>query len=63
VFDRSGRLRHDGGVVTDAPGLHALGLPFLRTRASTFIHGATADTEAVADHLVAGLTGLTGLAG
>jgi putative flavoprotein involved in K+ transport len=60
VFDRSGRLRHDGGVVTDAPGLHALGLPFLRTRASTYIHGATADTAAVADHLVAGLSAPAG---
>jgi len=56
VFDRHGRLRHDGGVVTDAPGLYALGLPMLRTRASTYIHGAAADTEALADRLVAGLT-------
>jgi putative flavoprotein involved in K+ transport len=55
VFDRSGRLRHDGGVVTDAPGLYALGLPMLRTRASTYIHGAAADTEALADHLVSHL--------
>jgi putative flavoprotein involved in K+ transport len=55
VLDRSGRLRHDGGVVTDAPGLYALGLPMLRTRASTYIHGAADDTEAVADRLVAGL--------
>jgi putative flavoprotein involved in K+ transport len=55
VLDRSGRLRHDGGVVTDAPGLYALGLPMLRTRASTHIHGAAADTEALADRLVADL--------
>jgi putative flavoprotein involved in K+ transport len=55
LFDRNGRLRHDGGVVTDAPGLYALGLPMLRSRASTYIHGATADTEVLADHLVAGL--------
>lgn len=55
VLDRWGRLRHDGGVVTDAPGLYALGLPMLRTRASTYIHGAAADTEAVADQLVARL--------
>ena len=37
---------HQGGVVTDAPGLYALGLPLLRTRASTYIHGAAADTAA-----------------
>ncbi len=55
VHDRSGRLRHNGGVVTIAPGLYALGLPLLRTRASTYIHGAAADTAALADHLVAHL--------
>ena len=55
VLDRSGHLRHDGGVVTDARGLYALGLPMLRTRASTYIHGAPADTEALADRLVADL--------
>ena len=55
VLDRSSRLRHDGGVVTDAPGLYALGLPMLRTRASTYIYGAAADTEALADRLVADL--------
>jgi putative flavoprotein involved in K+ transport len=51
VRDRTGRIRHDGGVVTDAPGLYLLGLPVLRTRASTYIHGAATDTDALADHL------------
>ena len=51
VHDRTGRIRHDGGVVTDAPGLYLLGLPVLRTRASTYIHGAATDTDALADHL------------
>jgi putative flavoprotein involved in K+ transport len=51
VRDRNGRIRHDGGVVTGAPGLYVLGLPVLRTRASTYIHGAAADAEALADHL------------
>lgn len=51
VLDRRGRLRHDGGVVRDAPGLYVLGLPFLRRRASTFIHGAEEDTRALAEHL------------
>ncbi len=55
VLDRWGRLRHDGGVITDSPGLYALGLPLLRTRASTYIHGAAADTRALADHLMAQL--------
>lgn len=51
VLGPSGRIRHDGGVVSEVPGLYVLGLPFLRRRASTFIHGAGADTEALADHL------------
>jgi putative flavoprotein involved in K+ transport len=51
VRDRAGRIRHDGGVVTGAPGLYVLGLPVLRTRASTYIHGAADDSEAVASHL------------
>ena len=51
VRDRTGRIRHDGGVVDGAPGLYVLGLPVLRTRASTYIHGAGQDSEALADHL------------
>ena len=51
VRDRTGYIRHDGGVVTGAPGLYILGLPVLRTRASTYIHGAGADSEALAGHL------------
>ena len=51
VRDRNGHLRHDGGVVARAPGLYVLGMPVLRTRASTYIHGAGTDSEALADHL------------
>jgi hypothetical protein len=51
VRDRTGRIRHDGGIVTGAPGLYLLGMPVLRTRASTYIHGAAADSDALADHL------------
>ena len=51
VFDAAGRLRHEGGVVTAAPGLYVLGLPVLRTRASTYINGAGQDTEALAENL------------
>ncbi len=57
VLDRYGRIRHEGGVVTGAPGLYVLGLPVLRTRASTYIHGAAADTEALASHLHSVLRG------
>ena len=51
VRDRTGRIRHDGGIVTSAPGLYVLGLPVLRSRASTYIHGAGADSEALAAQL------------
>jgi putative flavoprotein involved in K+ transport len=51
VRDRTGHIRHDGGAVTGAPGLYILGMPLLRTRASTYIHGAATDSEALADHL------------
>jgi len=57
VRDRGGRIRHDGGVVTGAPGLYLLGLPVLRTRASTYIHGAGADSADLAGHLHSFLSG------
>jgi putative flavoprotein involved in K+ transport len=44
AFDRKGRLRHDGGVV-DAPGIYVMGLPFMRRRKSSFIHGAEDDAR------------------
>ena len=50
VFDRKGRLRHSAGVV-DAPGIYALGLPFLRRRKSSFIHGAGDDVRELGTHL------------
>jgi putative flavoprotein involved in K+ transport len=50
VLDEKGRLSHDGGVV-DSPGLYALGLPVLRRRRSTFIHGIEDDAREVIDHL------------
>ncbi len=53
VLDRKGRLRHDGGVVTDAPGLYAIGLNLLRRRKSSFIHGAEDDARELTDHLAA----------
>ncbi|GAA4735158.1 hypothetical protein Prum_012970 [Phytohabitans rumicis] len=50
VVDAKGQLRHDGGVV-DSPGLYALGLPVLRRRKSTFIHGIEDDAREVIAHL------------
>jgi putative flavoprotein involved in K+ transport len=56
VLDAKGRLRHDGGVV-DAPGLYAIGLPVLRRRKSTFIHGAEDDARDIVAHLAGYLGG------
>ena len=60
VVDAKGRLRHDGGVVTDAPGLYAIGLPVLRRRKSTFIHGAEDDARDIVSHLAGYLAGDAG---
>jgi putative flavoprotein involved in K+ transport len=57
VLDRTGHIRHHGGVVTTVPGLYVLGQPVLRTRASTYIHGAVADSDALAGHLHSALGG------
>jgi putative flavoprotein involved in K+ transport len=54
VLDRKGRLRHDGGVVA-APRMFAIGLPVLRRRKSTFIHGAEDDARDLAEHLARAL--------
>jgi putative flavoprotein involved in K+ transport len=51
VFDRRGRLLHDGGV-TRWPGLYVLGLPMLRRRRSTYIDGVRADAQDLAAHLI-----------
>jgi putative flavoprotein involved in K+ transport len=50
VLDEKGNIRHDGGVV-DSPGMYAIGLPVLRRRKSTFIHGVEDDAREVTEHL------------
>ena len=50
VVDEKGHLRHEGGAV-DSPGMYALGLPVLRRRKSSFIHGAEDDAREVIEHL------------
>jgi putative flavoprotein involved in K+ transport len=56
VVDAKGQLRHRGGVL-ESPGLYALGLPVLRRRKSTFIHGIEDDAREVTDHLARQLAG------
>jgi putative flavoprotein involved in K+ transport len=55
VLDRKGSIAHDGGVVTEAPGLYVLGLPFLRRRKSSLIDGAGDDARDLSAHLAAHL--------
>jgi putative flavoprotein involved in K+ transport len=50
ALDRKGNLKHDRGIV-DAPGLYVLGLPYLRRRKSSFIHGAEDDVYELSSHL------------
>jgi putative flavoprotein involved in K+ transport len=56
AFDRKGRLRHDGGVVA-APGVYVMGLPFMRRRRSSYIHGADDDARELCAHLAVYLNG------
>ena len=51
VLDPKGRIRHDGGVVTDSPGLYLMGLQFMRRRKSALIDGAGDDARDLAAHL------------
>ena len=53
VLDHKGNLKHDGGVVTQSPGLYAIGLPFLRRRKSTLIDGVGDDARDLSAHLSA----------
>ena len=43
--------------VVEAPGLYAIGLPFLRRRKSTFICGAEDDARDIVEHLSRYLAG------
>jgi putative flavoprotein involved in K+ transport len=52
VIDRKGHVKHDGGVVAEAPGMYLMGLPVLRRRKSTFIHGAEDDARDLVANLV-----------
>ena len=55
VLDPKGNIRHDGGVVTEAPGLYVMGLPFLRRRKSSLIDGAGDDARDLSAHLASHL--------
>ena len=58
VLNHKGQMRHDGGIVTEFPGLYVIGLNFLRRRKSSFIHGAEDDARDLVSHLGAYLDSL-----
>jgi putative flavoprotein involved in K+ transport len=60
VLDAKGLVKHDGGVVVDAPGMYLIGLPFLRRRKSSFIDGGRADALDLIDELTAYLDARAG---
>jgi putative flavoprotein involved in K+ transport len=51
VLDRKGKIRHDGGVVTESPGMYLMGMTLLRRRKSSFIHGAGDDARDLSAHI------------
>jgi putative flavoprotein involved in K+ transport len=58
VIDRKGQVRHDGGVVSESPGMYIIGLNFLRRRKSSFILGAVDDSRDLVAHLASHLDSL-----
>jgi len=56
VFDRKGRIRHDGGIL-ESPGLYLMGRQFLRRRKSALIDGAGDDARDLSAHLAQYLNG------
>jgi putative flavoprotein involved in K+ transport len=50
VFDRKGRVRHDGGVIS-SPGMYLMGAQFMRRRKSALIDGAADDARDLSLHL------------
>ncbi len=57
VLDRKGRIRHDGGIVSEAPGLYLMGIQFLRRRKSALMDGVGDDARDLSAHLAAHLDG------
>lgn len=50
VLNNKGELMHSGGIV-HSPGVFALGLPFMRRRHSSYMHGINHDVADIANHL------------
>jgi len=53
IFDADGWPRHDAGVVTEAPGLYFVGLPFLYSMSSAMVHGVGRDAARISGVIAA----------
>lgn len=53
IFDGEGQPRHEAGVVTEAPGLYFVGLPFLYSMSSAMVHGVGRDAARISDAIAA----------
>jgi putative flavoprotein involved in K+ transport len=53
IFDADGWPRHEAGVVTEAPGLYFVGLPFLYSMSSAMVHGVGRDAARISDAIAA----------
>ena len=51
-LSQKGEIVHDGGVMT-RPGMYVLGLPFTRSRRSSFLDGVGLDARFLSSHLAA----------
>jgi putative flavoprotein involved in K+ transport len=58
IFDANGSPRHDGGVVTEVPGLYFVGLHFLYALSSSMIHGVGRDAARISDAVAARVASL-----
>jgi putative flavoprotein involved in K+ transport len=56
LLDLKGGIVHDGGVM-EQPGMYVLGLPFTRSRKSSFLDGVGPDSRFLTSHLMAHLNG------
>jgi len=49
VFDASGAVQHEGGLVASQPGLYFVGLQFLYAMSSSMIHGVSRDAARIVE--------------
>jgi putative flavoprotein involved in K+ transport len=53
AFDQNGRVRHEGGVARDVPGLFFVGRHFLYSLSSGMIHGVGRDAKRISELILA----------